>query len=343
MRFFTATASLLALSSSVSAESSSTEIDTQPQLAEPGTAEVIGGTAVPPGKWPDAVAVMGAQGSCTGTLIAPDVVLTAGHCVDAQIQSIIANTTDYQAAGGQRVAVKSVTAYPNWETSYDVAVVVLQQAVTGVTPRKVGTSFTFESFANQTMVHLVGFGSTDVQGQGANSRLNEVMAPVTDATCSGGNGCVPSISPGGEFVAGGGNRDSCFGDSGGPVYLDTPRGPVVVGAVSRGLENAATPCGGGGIYVRTDKIIQWIEQTAGKPVSKDLPGTGGGEEGGGEEGSGAGSGSGGGGGEEGGPGGVGEGDDLGGGDLTGGCSTSTSGGGLVLALGLLALRRRRRA
>src|SRR4030095_12862362 len=59
---------------------------------------VIGGTEVPAGKWPDAVAVLGAQGSCTGTLIAPDVVLTAGHCAEVNPTQIIANTTTYKGA-----------------------------------------------------------------------------------------------------------------------------------------------------------------------------------------------------------------------------------------------------
>ena len=95
------------------------------------------------------------------------------------------------------------------------------------------------------------------------------MAPVVDPDCSGGNGCNPQVAPGGEFVAGGGGTDSCFGDSGGPVYLDTPRGAVVIGAVSRGVDGAATPCGGGGIYVRTDKVIAWIEETAARAIAKD--------------------------------------------------------------------------
>ena len=45
-----------------------------------------------------------------------------------------------------------------------------------------------------------------------------------------GMGCNPNVAPGGEFIAGGsGTADSCFGDSGGPVYLDTPAGPVLIG------------------------------------------------------------------------------------------------------------------
>jgi secreted trypsin-like serine protease len=274
-------ASLLAVSSSAFAEARVGAVrPTLPELDTP----IVGGTLVPPGKWPDAVAVMGQQGSCTGTLIAPDVVLTAGHCADAAPSEVIANTTDYEASGGVRARVQSVTAYPNWENTFDVAVVKLATPITGVTPRPVGTSCTFQGFTTNTQVQLVGFGLIDANGAIENTKLREVRVPVTDPTCSGGNGCVPGAAPAGEFVAGGNGIDSCNGDSGGPVYLDTPRGTMVIAAVSRGVESASTPCGEGGIYVRTDKIVQWIEQTVGHAVAKDeCTGSGSGGSGTGEE------------------------------------------------------------
>jgi uncharacterized protein (TIGR03382 family) len=331
---------LLAAAPLAHAESSGTP-DPEP-AAEPTPESIIGGTAAPPGKWPDAVAVLGAQGSCTGTLIAPDVVLTAGHCAGANPTRVIANTLNYNAPGGVTANVLRTTAYPNWESSYDVAVVVLATPIAGVAPRKLGTACTFQQgFAASTQVHLVGFGSTDPQGGGTNTRLNEVMAPVIDPECTTGNGCVAAIAPGGEFTVGGNGKDSCFGDSGGPVYLDTPRGPVVIGAVSRGLDNSPTPCGGGGIYVRTDKIASWLETTTGKQIEKDLcavtpPPDGGGDDG--EDGDGGGD-DGRGDNDEGGGAGAGS------GDVIGGCSTSGGGAGSLAPLGLglllVALRRRR--
>ncbi|NVB83502.1 MAG: trypsin-like serine protease [Kofleriaceae bacterium] len=231
---------------------------------------IVGGSDVAAGDWPDAVVVLGNKGSCSGTLIAPDVVLTAGHCSKIEPTQIIANTIDYAHAGGVRVNVAKTIAYPNWESTYDVSVIVLASPITNVTPRNVATSCTFNKFKKETQVHLVGFGATDMQGTAANSHLREAMAAVTDPTCSGGNGCNSRVAPGGEFVAGGtGNADSCFGDSGGPVYLDTEMGTVLVGAVSRGVDNSSTPCGGGGIYVRTDKIIDWLESTAERTIAKD--------------------------------------------------------------------------
>ena len=231
---------------------------------------VVGGTTAQTGEWPDAVAVLGTSGTCSGTLIAPDVVLTAGHCANINPQQVIANTTDYSRDGGVRVHVASTTQYPSWQTSYDAALLRLASPIDTIAPRKVGTRCTFDSFTRDTPVRLVGFGATDTAGLAANTQLKQAMTSVVDPDCSGGKGCKKAVAPGGEFVAGGtGEADSCFGDSGGPVYLDTLDGAVVVGAVSRGVDGSATPCGGGGIYVRTDKLVDWIESTTGQTLETD--------------------------------------------------------------------------
>lgn len=260
-------APLLALSTSAWASQATST--TSGTLQGPIAVPVVGGAVVPAGKWPDAVAILGPKGSCTGTLIAPDVVLTAGHCAKIEATTVVADTVNYNAAGGTRVSVKKVTAYPHWDTTFDIAVVELAQPITTVTPRSIGAGCTFDHFTDQMNVHLVGFGLTNADGTGSNTLLREAMAPVLDPDCSGGNGCEPGAAPAGEFVAGGNGADSCFGDSGGPVYLDTPRGTVVIAAVSRGVDGSDTPCGGGGIYVRTDKVLTWIETTVGHAVAKD--------------------------------------------------------------------------
>ena len=268
MRVVVASLAVLGFSAQVSADTAGL-----PDTVEPttGPVEIIGGTLAPAGKWPDTVAVLGNQGSCSGTLIAPDVVLTAGHCVGG-MTTVIANTLDYNSqTTGQRATIKSHTAYPNWETQYDVSVIVLNTPITGVTPRPVATTdCTMTSFGSKPSVQLVGFGAIDVAAMGNNTKLYEVTVPVTDAVgTTAGLGFKPGIAPGGEFSAGDGVKDSCNGDSGGPVYLTTPRGPVLIGAVSRAYDTATQACGQGGIYVRADKVLAWIETTAGKAVSKD--------------------------------------------------------------------------
>ena len=159
-------------------------------------APVVGGSTAPQGKWPDAVAVLGTKGSCTGTLVAPDVVITAGHCAEIEPVQVFANTTDYTAQDGEHVNVESTTAYPDWQHTYDVSVIVLEQPIEGVEPREVGTACTFGELRSAMAVHLVGFGLTAEDGTGDNTRLNEAMAPVVDPDCSSGHGCHPKVAPG---------------------------------------------------------------------------------------------------------------------------------------------------
>ena len=240
-------------------------------LADPSPldpAPIIGGTTVPLGRWPDAVAVLGRNAECTGTLIAPDVVLTAGHCIEMNPIEVIVGSVDLGEPGGDVIKVKSSRAYPDWEHHYDVGVVILDH-VARARPRAIVSSCAADhGLAVSKTVKVVGFGLTTRSGTGNNTRLHQVAVPITDATCASDPSCEPSIAPGGEFTAGGHGGDSCFGDSGGPVYLDTPAGPMLVGVVSRGLALPGAPCGNGGVYVRADKVVSWIESVTGRELDQ---------------------------------------------------------------------------
>jgi hypothetical protein len=229
--------------------------------ASPAPPPIVGGKRAAPGDWPDVVAVLGREGSCTGTLIAPDVVLTAGHCADILPSFVIANTTDYAAEHtGETIAVKSTRAYPRWEEQYDVAVLVLEH-VAKPKPRAIATG----CLANRLLGELrpatvVGFGLTSPRADDDNTQLFQASVPILDPTCGSDPTCEPAVIPNGEFTAGGRGTDSCFGDSGGPAFLDGPDGPVLAGVVSRGLALPGIPCGNGGVYVRADKVTAWIER-----------------------------------------------------------------------------------
>jgi secreted trypsin-like serine protease len=231
-------------------------------------APIVGGTPVPAGRWPDVAAVVLRDGICTGTLIAPDVVLTAGHCVEAVPLEVVLDSVDYARAGGERIRVAWAQAYPDWRHRYDAGVLVLERPAR-TKPRRIAARCTAraEIFAGQS-VTVAGFGVTGSRGTEATTRLHEAAMSITDASCTRDPSCQPAIAPDGEFMAGGRGTDACFGDSGGPVYVDTPGGPALIGVVSRGLSLPGAPCGGGGVHVRLDPIAPWIERVTRRRLAR---------------------------------------------------------------------------
>lgn len=262
MRTLASLLSLFLLPSAVSASTADTPAPPSP--ATTSTPEVVGGHQAPSGKWNDTAAVMVDQGyaACTGTLIAPNVVITAGHCIGIGIVSVVLGANDWDGGGGEEIAVTRELSYPNWEGSYDVGLLILASA-SSYAPRVIASGcVTSRSLHDGAPVHIVGYGAIDEQGEEYTSQLREADSTVVDADCSNGRGCNGAVYPGGELAAGGGGIDACFGDSGGPLYLDDPSGTFLVGVTSRGFYGTSLPCSEGGIWVRPDAIIDWIESSA---------------------------------------------------------------------------------
>ncbi len=224
--------------------------------------DVVGGMDAPLGKWPDAAAILfGGQQQCTGTLIAPTVVITAGHCNSADLDQILVGTNNYSRpadGGGEKINVsRRIVLQQN-----DITVLVLEKPSV-FPPRPLATGWAKLDVKNGAPVAIVGYGATDTQGNVYIPQLQEVMTTIADFDCSTKPGCDNF-----ELGAGGDGIDSCFGDSGGPLYLVTDYGNFLVGVTSRGYATSGPPCGGGGIYGRPDQVVDFIEAAAGVPVTR---------------------------------------------------------------------------
>ena len=238
---------------------------------------VIGGTNVPSGKWPDAAAVLytvnGMEGQeCSGTLVAPTVVLTAGHCDPAvdpgigDLTHVLVGTNslaDPQA--GETLEVANVVSYPNSQSSIDMTVIVLATP-SRVHPRPIATGWAKLDIQNGAKVEFVGYGAIDQNAMTYINELQQAQSTITDYNCTTSPGCNTAARPDGELGAGGMGIDTCPGDSGGPMYLLADYGIYLAGVTSRSYDNATVACSEGGIYERPDKVVDWIERTAGVGV-----------------------------------------------------------------------------
>ena len=224
-------------------------------------AAVVGGEPADPGEFDDVVALYAlGQLACTGVLIAPDLVLTAGHC-RAGIEYALVGTHDL-GSGGEPIEIVDAVAHPDLYVTYDVAVLTLARPA-AVAPRPLALDCQVAGYLREgAEAVIVGFGATDSWGTEWSDLLQRAQTQITDPECVDLDaGCNAEVSPGGELMAGGDGVDSCVGDSGGPLYLRTPDGDLLIGITSRAAIPAPSPCGGGGIYVRVDAIAEWIEAT----------------------------------------------------------------------------------
>jgi secreted trypsin-like serine protease len=234
-------------------------------------AGVIGGRNAAAGKWPDVAAILfptstGDQVRCSGTLVAPTVVVTAAHCYNFRDpplpNNVLIGTSSLARPGdGETIPIKAGFAFPDPETSEDIAVLVLARA-SRFAPRKIATGWARADIVNGAQVSLVGFGAINKLGDEFVNELQEATSTITDFDCSQSLGCHPDAQPAGELAAGGMGIDTCPGDSGGPLYLNTSYGALLAGITSRSYDDAMFPCSDGGIYGRPDKIIDWLETTA---------------------------------------------------------------------------------
>ena len=233
---------------------------------------VVGGAPAAEGDWPSVAALFDAGGrlTCSGVLLGPEHVLTAGHCGVAPPVTVVLDAVDTARGQGVSRGVAQVDVVPGYWEGLDVALIRLDAPVDLPAPPALLGCATNQLY-DGAPAELVGFGATAAAGE-ADGRLYAVTMPVVDADCDDvRRGCREAVV-GGELIAGGDGLDSCAGDSGAPLFVWTDWGaPLLVGVVSRAAWPATTACGDGGIYVRLDALTGWLNERGVPLPSPECP------------------------------------------------------------------------
>ena len=145
-------------------------------------ARIIGGSEVPASEFTDCVAVGSAtQWGCTGTLIAPNVVLTAGHCEQLHTRVFVGRDVTKR---GRVFKVKKFVRHEKYDGQFrnDLMLLILEKKVTGVTPRAMATKVLIDK---ATTARLIGFGSTRLDGLGRLGSKLQTDVPIVSPACNG--------------------------------------------------------------------------------------------------------------------------------------------------------------
>ena len=250
---------------------------------------IVGGSDAGPGEFPSVAEITFGIFSCTGTLIDPTHVLTAGHCgnptglvfaapVGWPVEAIDVYIGSNKPGKGENIPVSEVVVSPEYlgllNSRNDLSILTLEHASTHA-PTQVAAGSERSIWNPGVLATIAGWGVTDADDGELPDTLQKADVPITtDAYCEAsypdddGWDFDPETMVCAGYPQGGG--DTCQGDSGGPLFAETSTGARrVVGVTSwgDGCGEKRSP----GVYARVadTKLRTWVASEVPGGVAPD--------------------------------------------------------------------------
>lgn len=225
------------------------------------------------------------QHKCGGTLIAPDVILTAAHCMNyvEEVQLLHSNLAD-ETENYESYLIKQKVHHPRYYANYaldhdpyDIALISFYGR-TYLEPAKLNRDSSLPSSTEDELI-ILGWGTVDPEDLNTASDVIQqgTVKYIPNEICKTASGQLPNGKNASYAIGTIASQhlcaadfetyqDICNGDSGGPILLEDS---TVAGVTSFSAECASQVFPA--VYVRTSEAMNWIDDQICRMSQYELP------------------------------------------------------------------------